>query len=87
MKIDAYRLGMATAVVFAIIWVICSVLVIAIPGPMMQISGNMLHADLRGYGWTMHWGGFFSGLILWSVLPGLLVAAIAALYNRLGKSA
>jgi hypothetical protein len=85
MKIDAFKLGLATAIVFAVIWVICSLLVVLIPGLMMQMSGDMLHADLTGLDWTMHWGGFFSGLILWSVLPGLLVWAVAGLYNRLSR--
>jgi len=83
MKLNAVKLGVATAIVFAVVWVICSILVVLIPGGMMQMSGHMLHADLGGHGWSMHWIGFFVGLILWSVLPALLVWAIAALYNRL----
>ena len=83
MKIDAVKLGLATAIIFALIWVICSVLVVSIPGAMMQVSGHMLHADLSGFGWSMHWGGFFFGLVLWSVLVGLIVWAVAGLYNRL----
>jgi hypothetical protein len=43
----------------------------------------MIHADLGGAGWTLHWTGFFVGLVAWSVLPGALVWAIAAVYNRL----
>ncbi|MDA1324016.1 MAG: DUF5676 family membrane protein [Proteobacteria bacterium] len=83
MKIDAGKLGLATAIIFALIWVICSVLVVSIPGAMMQVSGHMLHADLSGLGWSMHWGGFFFGLVLWSALAGLIVWAVAGLYNRL----
>lgn len=49
---------------------------------MMQMSGHMLHADLGNMGWTMHWVGFLTGLILWTLLPALLVTAIAAIYNR-----
>ena len=87
MKIDAFKLGVATAAVFAFIWVICSALVVFMPGTMMQMSGSMLHADLSGLGWSMHWAGFFFGLVLWSVLPGFLIWAIAALYNRMSASA
>lgn len=87
MRIDAFKLGVATTTIFAAIWVICSALVVLIPGPMMQMSGHMLHADLSGLGWSMHWGGFFFGLMLWSLLPGLLVWAIAGLYNRFGGHA
>ena len=87
MKIVAVKLGAATAAVFAAIWVICSALVMLIPGPMMQMSGHMLHADLSGLGWSMHWSGFFVGLVLWSVIPGLLVWAVAGLYNRFSGQA
>jgi hypothetical protein len=83
MKLDALKLGYATAIVFAVVWVICSLLVVALPGGMMQMSGHMIHADLGGAGWTLHWTGFFVGLVAWSVLPGALVWAIAAVYNRL----
>ncbi|MBC8242326.1 MAG: hypothetical protein ISR50_16575 [Alphaproteobacteria bacterium] len=83
MKLDAVKLGVATAIVFAVIWVICSILVVLIPGPMMQMSGHMVHADLSNQGWSMHWTGFFTGLILWSAIAALLVWAIAQLYNRL----
>jgi hypothetical protein len=83
MKLDAVKLGVATAIVFAVIWVICSILVVLSPGPMMQKSGHMLHADLGNQGWSMHWTGFFVGLVLWTLLPALLVWTIAAVYDRL----
>ncbi|MBT5047029.1 MAG: hypothetical protein HOM58_00880 [Rhodospirillaceae bacterium] len=83
MKLDALKLGLATAMILAIIWLICSAFVVFIPAAMMQVSGHMLHADLTGQAWSMHWTGFLSGLIFWSVLGGLLVWAVAAVYNRL----
>ena len=83
MRLDAGKLGLSTVAVFAAAWIICSALVVLVPSPMMRMSGHMMHADLDGLGWTMHWEGFFVGLILWSVLAGLLVWAVAAFYNRL----
>jgi hypothetical protein len=83
MKLDAFKLGLATAIVLAAVWIICSILVLLVPGPMMQMGGHMLHAELDGYHWSMHWPGFLIGLILWSALSGLLVWAIAGFYNRL----
>ena len=85
MKLDAFKLGLATAIVLAIIWLICGALVVVIPAAMMQMSGHMLHADLSGGAWSMHWVGFLFGLVLWSVLGGALVWAVAALYNRLSR--
>jgi len=83
MKLDAFKLGLATAIVFAIFWVICSLLVVTVPGAMMGMSGHMLHADLGAVNWTLHWTGFFIGLVAWSVLAGLTVWAVAAVYNAL----
>ena len=83
MKLDAIKLGLATTIVFAIAWVICSALVMLTPSAMMQMSGHMLHADLGDLRWTMHWTGILVGLILWSVMAGVLAWATASVYNRL----
>ncbi len=83
MKLDAYKLGLATAITLAVVWVICSLLVLALPALMMQMGGHMLHTDLGAAQWTLHWPGFIIGLVLWSLLGGLLVWAVAAVYNRL----
>ena len=83
MRIDASKLGLATAIVFAIVWIVCSLFVVIVPGAMMSISGHMLHGDLGGLNWTMHWTGFFVGLAAWTILLGVIVWAMAAVYNRL----
>jgi len=83
MKLDATKFGLATGIVFAAVWLICSALVVAMPGMMMQMSGHAMHADFSGAHWTMTWIGFFVGLVIWSVLGGVLAWAIAAVYNRL----
>lgn len=83
MKLDAMKLGMATGVVFALIWGLCSLLVALMPVAMMQMSGHMIHMDLGGMAWTMTGVGFVLGLILWTVLPAILVWAVASVYNRL----
>lgn len=83
MKLDAMKFGYATAIVFAVVWLICSALVVTLPNMMMQMSGHALHADMGTAHWTMTWAGFVIGLIIWSVLGGVLAWAIAAVYNRL----
>ncbi len=83
MKIDAIKLGLATAIVFAVFWAICSLLVFSMPMGMMQMSGHMVHAELGHMSWTLTWGGFVFGLLAWSIVAGFTVRAIAALYNRL----
>lgn len=83
MKLDAIKLGLATAIVFGVAWIICSLFVIMAPAGMMQMSGHMVHSDFAGMGWSLHWTGFFVGLVMWSLFSGLFVSAIAATYNRL----
>lgn len=83
MKLDAYKFGLATVIVLAVVWVVCSLLVLVLPVLMMQMGGHMLHADLGAAQWTLHLRGFVIGLILWSVLGGILAWAVAEVYNRL----
>jgi len=83
MKLNAINLGLATAIVFGFAWIICSLLVIMMPGGMMQMSGHMVHSNLEGMRWSLHWTGFFVGLATWSLFSGLFAWAIAAIYNRL----
>lgn len=83
MKLDALKLGLATAVVFTVVWIVCSLLVLVLPALMMRMGGHMLHANLSAAQWTLQWPGFIIGLILWSLLGGVLVWAVAAVYNRL----
>ena len=83
MKIDAIKLGFATAAVFAVAWVICSLFILGMPGSMMQMTGDMVHADLSQMGWQLDFTGFAFGLLAWSLGAGLIAVAIAATYNRL----
>lgn len=82
-KINATKMGMAAALAFAIVWVICSLLVWIFPAVMMNMSGHMVHGDLSTMTWHMSVGGLLTGLIVWSVLAGFIAWLIATVYNRL----
>jgi len=83
MKTDATKMGLAVASAFAVIWVICSVLVWVMPDLMMQMSGHMVHSDLSGMGWQMNGQGVFIGLLAWSATAGFIAWLAAAIYNKL----
>lgn len=83
MKLDATKFGLAVAIITAIAWTICSLLVAVLPGPMMGVTGHMMHSDMAGYHWVMTWTGFVVGLIVWSVIDGVIAWAVAAVYNKL----
>ena len=77
------KLGLATVIAVAGLWVICSVLVVVAPDAMMQMSGQMVHVDLQDFAWTTHWMGFLVGMVAWSSIAALVVWAAAVVYNRL----
>ena len=83
MKLDAIKLGLATAIIVGIAWIIGSLFGILAPGGMMQMSGHMVHSDFEGMRWSLQWTGFFVGLATWSLFSGLFAWAIAVIYNRL----
>ncbi len=85
MTLNANKLFLATAAVFGILWIICSALVALFPGPMLTMTGYMVHSDLLSFQWLLTWTSFIGGLVLWSLLSGLVVWLVAVTYNRIAS--
>lgn len=85
MRINATAFGLASAAVAAVSWILCSAIVGMIPGPMMNMSGHMVHANLEGMNWTLTFSGVVIGLVVWSLFAGLFAWALAVIYNLLNK--
>jgi hypothetical protein len=83
MKLDTFKIGYAAAAAFAIVWVVCSLLVIGLPSMMLGLSGHMIHGDFSGLSWHMSGQGFIFGLFAWSLIAGVIAALVAIIYNRL----
>ena len=83
MTSNPVKLGIASAIAFAILWIICSAIVYVSPGPMIEVSGHMIHADLSTLSWTLTWPGFIMGLIGWMVVAGVTSWLIALIYKLL----
>jgi hypothetical protein len=83
MELNAIKLGLATSIVFAVIWTVCSLLILSVPLGMMQVRGGMAHSAADQMPMLLSWGGFATGLISWTIVAGLVVWGIAAVYNRL----
>ena len=83
MTLNANKLFLATVIVFALLWIICSALVALIPGPMLTMTGYMVHSELETFRWSLTGAGFVGGLVLWSLIPGITVWLVAAAYKRL----
>jgi len=83
MTLSANKLFLATIVVFAFLWLICSALVAVAPDMMRTMTGYMVHSELETFRWSLTGTGIFGGLVLWSLIPGIIVWLIAAAYNRM----
>ncbi len=85
MKLNPKAMAMASAIVTAIIWTICSLLVATLPAQMMAFTGHMVHADFSALNWTMDFPGYVIGLVIWTVDVAFAVWLFAVIYNRLTK--
>jgi hypothetical protein len=84
-KLNPVKLAIASAVTMAVFWVICSFMVLVMPTMMMSMTGQMVHADLSGFNWTLTLSGFLVGLISWSISAGVTGWILAYIYNVLIK--
>lgn len=83
MNINANKFAGSAAITFALLWVLCSIVVIALPYQSMGIMGSMVHSDMGGLQWNMHIGGLVVGLVAWSLSAGVTAWLIATIYNKL----
>lgn len=83
MTLDTKRLALATAIVTAILWLLCSAAVSLAPAPTMAITGYMVHADLSEFSWAVSWGAVLVGLVAWTVSTAVAAWLLAWTYNRL----
>ena len=83
MNLNALKFGFATALSVAVLWIVCSILVLVMPSMMISMSGDMLHMDVTGMSWSMTITGAIAGLFAWSLSAGIFGWLLAAIYNRL----
>ena len=83
MKLKPTALGAASAISFAILWIICSAAVAVLPGFMMSMSLHMVHSDLSQISWTLTWTGVILGLVAWAAVAFVSGWLVAAVYNSL----
>lgn len=86
-KISSLNLMLASATTAAALWMVCSLLVWLVPGAVRSLTGNMIHLDLSGSGWTLSPMGFVWGLIAWSFFAGIFAWLLATVYNLSNRNA
>lgn len=82
-KMESVTLGVAVGIAAAVFWTICSFLIVVAPQPSLALTRNLFHVMSGGPAWGITWGGYFTGLCLWSVGSGFFAWLCAALYNRM----
>jgi uncharacterized protein DUF5676 len=82
MRIDSKVLGYATALGVGGAFTICTLVVALAPNSATAFLSYALHIDLTSLARPLTWGGYLAGLVLTSAYFGLLVAAIAGIYNH-----
>ena len=86
MKINVLNFALASALTAAGVWLICSLLVWAMPGPMMNMTANMVHMNMGKSGWVLSPISVIGGLIGWGLVAGIFAWLLATIYNRLTKA-
>jgi hypothetical protein len=80
--LDAPAFGFAAATIAAVLTTLCAIGIAVAPRATTAVAGTLIHVDLSEMTRTLTWGGYFSGLIAWTVGAGLIFWSAAALYNR-----
>ncbi len=86
MKLSVMKITGASAISFAILWIICSAMVMLMPDFMKQITAHMVHIDVADISWSLSWAGVLLGLAAWIIVAGVTAGFIAVAYNWLDDS-
>lgn len=85
MKLDTRAFAMATAIIAAVLFVICAFFVALAPKETTAVAGYLIHADLSGFSRSLTCGSFFGGLVGWSLGTAIVAGAAAGIYNRFAR--
>ena len=83
MKLHARKLALATAVVAAVPYVACWLIVAALPAASTTMTENMLHMQLDHLAWKLTARSLIIGAVAWALSAGGAVWLVGMLYNRM----
>ena len=81
--IDSRSFGVAAALAVGVAFTLCSLIVVMSPGTLARFASYALHLDLTGLSRAITPASFLVGLGFVMLYAGVLVSAMAAIYNRL----
>jgi drug/metabolite transporter (DMT)-like permease len=83
MGINTRALAFASGIVAAATFVVCGLMVAVAPGATSSFFGWVFHIDLSSLSRSISVSSFVGGLIVFSAIVGICVAAVAWMYNKL----
>jgi hypothetical protein len=83
MRLHIIPFASAAAIVTAVVYSICVLLLAVWPAWAYPLFSFLLHMDLTPSVYPMSWSVYFGGLVGWVVVTWLAVAGFAGLHNAL----
>ena len=80
--LNARAFGLAAATIAGVLTTVCALAIAIAPQATTAVASTLIHLDLSEMSRSLTWGGYFSGLIGWTVGAGVVFWAAASLYNR-----
>lgn len=85
MKLNATAMANAAAATAAILWIVCSLLVVMLPGMMLSMTGHMVHLGMQSHSWVMSAYGFAYGFVIWVALAWITGWLLGTFYSKFGE--
>ena len=85
MKLNIKAVATAEAVIAGALFVLCRLAFALAPEATLAALKYLTHIDWSGVAMPVNWGGFLSGLVLFTVFTAVLGAAWAWIYNLLAR--
>ena len=87
MRVNERRLGLAAAVVAALSYTLCALLVALAPGGTTGSFGFVLHLSVGDVAREISWTSYAIGVVVFSVVVGAHAWAVGWTYNRFALAA
>lgn len=83
MKLNVKAIAIAEAAIAGILFVLCRLVFTLAPDTTLAAMKYLFHTDYSGMTAPVNWGGFFLGLVVFTVFTAVVGAAWAWIYNLL----
>lgn len=85
MKLDVRALALSEALVGAALFVVCAAFIALTPDTTAGATRYLFHIDLFGIARPVSWGGFLSGLVVFTLFMGVVGLVWGWFYNRFAR--